>query len=106
MSGDGAPAPLGHVDRAPSPPASGPPRSRLARSLGGLREHAPSLTLLALGLGASFVAFFLLLSRAEDREAAAFNADAAPLVANLRSAFELPLEVLTATATLFEASRE
>jgi CHASE1-domain containing sensor protein len=80
--------------------------SRVARSFGGLREHATSLTILFVGAVVSVALSVLLVVRNRDRERAAFNADAAPIVANLRSAFELPLEVLASTANLFGASRE
>ncbi|HTV25517.1 MAG TPA: CHASE domain-containing protein [Polyangiaceae bacterium] len=80
--------------------------SRAARSFGGIREHASSLAVLLVGVGVSVGVAAFLLIRNRDREQAAFNADVAPIVANLRSAFELPLEVLASTANLFEASRE
>jgi len=79
---------------------------RAARSFGGLREHATSLAVLLVGVGVSVGLSTFLLMRNRDRELAAFNADVAPIVANLRSAFELPLEVLASIANLFEASRE
>ncbi len=80
--------------------------ARWTRSLGGLRAHTPSLLALLAGTAISVAVFFVLKSRSQDRERAAFHADAAPVVANMRSAFELPLEVLGATAAMFEASSE
>jgi serine/threonine-protein kinase len=71
-----------------------------------LRIHGPSLLLFLSCAALSAGVFVLLETRERDRARAAFNAEAAPIVANLRSAFELPLEILEATATLFEASHE
>jgi CHASE1-domain containing sensor protein len=79
---------------------------RSGRSLGGFRTHAPSAVLLLVCAAVSIAGFLVLRSRASDRQRAAFNADAAPVVANLRSAFVLPLEVLSATTALFESSQE
>jgi CHASE1-domain containing sensor protein/tRNA A-37 threonylcarbamoyl transferase component Bud32 len=98
-------------DRVPplSPDAGSHERAilaRMTRSLGGLRTHAPSLTVFAICSLLSLAVFLALSARGLDRQRAAFNADAAPLVANLRSAFEAPLEVLASTAALFEASED
>jgi serine/threonine-protein kinase len=92
-----------------TPAASSGGSARLGRTtrwFGGLRAHGPSLLVFLAGCAASAGLFLVLRSRATDRERAAFNAETAPIVANLRSAFELPLEILRATATLFEASTQ
>jgi serine/threonine-protein kinase len=75
-----------------------------ALSSGGLRGHMPSLLTFVLGCGLSLAAFALWRARQRDAENARFHAQAAPLVANLRSSFDLPLEVLEATTALFTAS--
>ncbi len=80
--------------------------ARLSRSLGGLRTFAPALAVMALGSLLSLAAFVVLTTRVVDRERAVFSAETANVVADLRSAFELPLEVLASTAALFEASSE
>ena len=77
-----------------------------ALSQGGLRAHVTSLLVLALGSAFAIGAYFVLRTRASDRQRTAFNAAAAPLAANLRSAFALPLEVLSAITALVESSQE
>src|SRR6185295_3763062 len=68
--------------------------SGTTRPLGGLRTHLPSL-LLCLACAALSAGLFLCLgARDRDRARAAFQAEATPIVSNLRSAFELPLEIL------------
>ena len=88
---------------SPTPPA-GRVRLFTTGSLGGLRIHGRSLVVFLACAAISLAAFLFLRGRARDRERAAFNAEAGPIVANLRSGFELPLEVVGATAALFEAS--
>jgi CHASE1-domain containing sensor protein len=90
----------------PDPPSPRALFSGTARSLTGLRAHAPSLVVLVAGCAVSGALFLFLRERAQDRERAAFSAEAAPIVANLRSGFELPLEVLRAAGALFESSGE
>jgi CHASE1-domain containing sensor protein/tRNA A-37 threonylcarbamoyl transferase component Bud32 len=80
--------------------------ARVARSLGGLRLHGPSLIVFVVCASVFAGVFVSLAARGHERERAVFNAQAAPIVANLRSAFELPLEILEATATFFEASSD
>jgi CHASE1-domain containing sensor protein/tRNA A-37 threonylcarbamoyl transferase component Bud32 len=80
--------------------------ARWTRSLGGLRTHTPALLALVAGTAISVAVFFVLKGRSQEHERAAFHADAAPVVANMRSAFELPMEVLGATAAMFESSSE
>src|SRR5688572_19269148 len=89
-------------------PSSDRPRrsSRSGRTRGGVRQHGASVVVFGGCAAISVAAFFVLGARWSDRQRAAFNADAAPIVANLRSAFVLPLEVLAATTALLESSEE
>jgi CHASE1-domain containing sensor protein len=80
--------------------------SRSGRTWGGVRQHGASFVVFGVCAAISVAAFFVLRARWSDRQRAAFNADAAPIVANLRSAFVLPLEVLAATTALLESSEE
>jgi CHASE1-domain containing sensor protein len=91
----------------PTPaPASGerfaPFRSAL--SFGDWRAHVPSLAVFLLGCAASGLAFLVWSARQRDAQRGKFNLAVAPIVANLRSSLELPLEVLEATTALFAAS--
>jgi len=68
--------------------------------------HRPSLIVFAIGAAISVGLAFSLRAQSRARERAAFDAETTTIVANLRSAFELPLEVVESTAALFEASRD
>ncbi len=72
----------------------------------GFRLHLPSLLLFLGCLGASIAAFAWLRAREEARARATFDHEATAVVSNLRSALERPLEILEATGSFFEASRQ
>ena len=94
----------------PQPPVSSSSRRanawRTTRSLTSVRDHIPALTGFLVCSGIAAGVSLYLHARGQDQQQAAFSAEATPLVANLRSAFERPLEVLETTGALFEASRD
>src|SRR4051812_15161498 len=79
---------------------------RSALTLGGWRAHLPSLVLFVGGCTSAGLGFLVWQARQRDGERVAFNVAVAPVVANVRSSFELPLEVLEATTALFAASQQ
>jgi CHASE1-domain containing sensor protein/predicted Ser/Thr protein kinase len=76
------------------------------RTFADLRLHTPALLAFALCALGALAMFFWFRGRVEQTTRVAFEREATLVVSNLRSALERPLEVLEASGTLFEASRE
>ena len=68
--------------------------------------HLPALVAFVACAVCAAVVFWWLRGRAEAEKRAAFDREATAVVSNLRSALERPLEVLEASAALFEASAD
>lgn len=76
------------------------------RTFADLRLHTPALLAFALCAAGSLGMFFWFRGRAEQTTRVAFDREATSVVSNLRSALERPLEILEASGTFFEASRD
>src|SRR5689334_5152043 len=94
------------VSSRPSSSAERPASLPSAGTWSSLHVGPLSASILIVGSVLSLAAYAFVEGRFRDRQAAAFQAEAMPLVAGLRSAFELPLEVLESTAALFDASTD
>ncbi|HTU60974.1 MAG TPA: CHASE domain-containing protein, partial [Polyangiales bacterium] len=68
--------------------------------------HWPGLLVFAAGALTSLVALVWMRARSAQERRTVFDREATLVVSNLRSALERPLEVLEASAALFEASEE
>ena len=96
---------LGPKSSPPTPSSKRPSGTPGAsRTLGGFRTHGPSLIVFVICGGLTLAAFLVLAARGRERQRTAFQSDVTPIVANLRSAFERPLETVEAAGAMFEAS--
>jgi len=79
---------------------------RDTRALTSFRTHAPSVALFLVCCALAAGVFVVMRERNRQRARGEFDAEAIRVAASLRSQLELPLEIVAATAALFEASED